>query len=461
MRNVLKATSISIRFLNEGITVNQTNFMQDGIILPLFFKSFLGNRENTKKGVRIKEVIEDEIKTFKDTGKPFGMRPPSWLEWNEEENRYDIDPDKAKVVLRIFDMINKGMGCRTVARIFNDEHVPTISNYTHKRKNLPPHKWGCTYIRRIIQNRAVMGYNPKFSNERPLYPIITGMTEKLMLSAQNKLLERKAKKWAGRGDDGRYLFTRIARCANPECKKSIRIRPGRLKPNKTNNDLPFRPMYCRGRLEGSCVVKGMIDYHRFEESFFVLMCEPKFRNAIVSKVYNNDETDPTIVIVGRLNDARARLEKYNLLLEKTPSDSLAEIVAKTEKEVKQLVSELERVKMTTIGTTETGEAYEQWNELVKDGWNKPETRFQIREVIRSLVDSISVDLKGKSYDVFFKANPDKPVHVKLWKEGFRVEGDVKANFFWQSTMPTTKQVEEMAGKAFPMTAELLKQTLTK
>ena len=178
MRNVLKQKTISIRFLNEQITVNQKNFMQDAIILPLFFKSWLGNRENTKKGERVHEVYENGKEEFLKSGKVFGSRPPFWLKWNDTTKQYHFkDEEMPRLILRAYKMCDGGFGCRAIAKTFNTEKIPVVTKYTYKNGKFPERRWSSTIIQRILTNRAVLGYNPNFDSEKKMYPPIPGMTD--------------------------------------------------------------------------------------------------------------------------------------------------------------------------------------------------------------------------------------------------------------------------------------------
>jgi DNA invertase Pin-like site-specific DNA recombinase len=130
LRKILKDKKITIVFLSEGVEVNQDNFLDDNIILPLFLKGFLGFRENTKKGERVSKAWIAKHQEMK-LGKHVATTLPCWLEFTN--NKYSIIESAAKVIRRMFCLCNEGKGSGEIAKLLNTEKVRPISK--RKKQN--------------------------------------------------------------------------------------------------------------------------------------------------------------------------------------------------------------------------------------------------------------------------------------------------------------------------------------
>ena len=142
--------------------------MDDNIILPLFLKSWLGFRENTKKAERIQDSWNIRKERFEKTGKAYGQKCPPWVKWVKtgtdkdgcSEGHYEIIPEHAALVLRIFRMCIGGMGCRLIAETLNREHVAPITKYNFTKSQRAPHRWTNTNVQRMLKGKEVLGFNP-------------------------------------------------------------------------------------------------------------------------------------------------------------------------------------------------------------------------------------------------------------------------------------------------------------
>ena len=82
---------------------------------------------------------------------------PSWLKLSADRKKFELVPDKAKIVRRIFEMAAEGKGRGFIARVFNTEHVPIMGD---------GRIWHVSTIQKIMESRTVIGeYQPgKFVN---------------------------------------------------------------------------------------------------------------------------------------------------------------------------------------------------------------------------------------------------------------------------------------------------------
>jgi len=113
------------------------------------------HEESATKGGRVSSAWRAKQKEARTSGKPLGKLRPLWLDVTPDS--YVLNPDKAAVVRRIFDLSTKGHGSRIIAATLNQEGIAAFSA---GRKNFSG-LWGFSTVRHILGSRAVLGeYQP-------------------------------------------------------------------------------------------------------------------------------------------------------------------------------------------------------------------------------------------------------------------------------------------------------------
>ncbi|WP_420865017.1 recombinase family protein [Pseudomonas simiae] len=113
------------------------------------------HEESATKGGRVSSAWRAKQKDARTTGKPLGKLRPLWLDVTPD--RYVLNPDKAAIVRRIFDLSTKGHGSRIIAATLNQEGIPAFST---GRKNFSG-LWGFSTVRHILDSRTTLGeYQP-------------------------------------------------------------------------------------------------------------------------------------------------------------------------------------------------------------------------------------------------------------------------------------------------------------
>ncbi|HDS1061164.1 recombinase family protein [Pseudomonas putida] len=113
------------------------------------------HEESATKGGRVSSAWRAKQKEARATGKPLGKLRPLWLDVTPDG--YVLNPDKAAVVRRIFDLSTKGHGSRIIAATLNQEGIPAFSA---GRKNFSG-LWGFSTVRHILDSRTTLGeYQP-------------------------------------------------------------------------------------------------------------------------------------------------------------------------------------------------------------------------------------------------------------------------------------------------------------
>ncbi|GAA0452683.1 MULTISPECIES: recombinase family protein [Sphingomonas] len=121
-------------------------------VLSVVFETFRGFDESQAKSERVGEAWR--IK--RERGGAMTKICPAWLRLKADRSGYELIPDRAAVVRRIFADIDAGVGKFTIANSLNAEGVEPWG--TGKKKG---NGWHASYIHKIITNMACVGdYQP-------------------------------------------------------------------------------------------------------------------------------------------------------------------------------------------------------------------------------------------------------------------------------------------------------------
>jgi Site-specific recombinases, DNA invertase Pin homologs len=134
-------------------------------------------------------------------------RPPLWL--NVVDNEFEVIPDKAALINRMFDMFIDGFGYQRIAKQFNDEGIEAFKT-TKSNTN----GWYGLTIDRFLRNRAVIGEYVTSEGETlatDFYPLIVPVDK--FNRAQAIMSSRVRRSTGGSLETrSRNLFGGIATC---------------------------------------------------------------------------------------------------------------------------------------------------------------------------------------------------------------------------------------------------------
>jgi Recombinase/Recombinase zinc beta ribbon domain len=197
-------------------------------------------------------------------------RCPAWLRLREDRSAYDIIPDHAAVVRRIFDDAVAGIGAYSVARRLNREGIRTFTGKT---------VWQTSTINKIIGNQAVLGHlqlGRTVAGERRLegdpvrnyFPAI--IDQETFDAVQISRRDRRTAPADGRkGSGGRKgatlsnLFSKVARCGY--CDQRMMYQ------NKGRPPKGYSYLVCASELRGPGCKTSRWRYDEFETSFLAFV----------------------------------------------------------------------------------------------------------------------------------------------------------------------------------------------
>lgn len=148
-----------VRFIavTEGYDSISPDFTDEALIIPL--KNIIN--ECYAKDISMK--VSSAFATRKKQGK-FMQRLPvyGYLKDPADKNHLIIDPDTAPIVQRIFQMAGNDISPTEIARLLNDEGIPSLSQYfvlkgflRGEKYSLTP--WRTTNVKRVLTNRMYLG----------------------------------------------------------------------------------------------------------------------------------------------------------------------------------------------------------------------------------------------------------------------------------------------------------------
>lgn len=158
-----------VRFIavNDGVDSEQGRY---DMLLPI------KNLFNTQYAKDISDKVRSTIRSKQRRGEFIGAFPSyGYRKDPANHNRLEIDPPAARVVQRIFDLCEEGLGQLKIAKVLNAEHIPSPSAYKrlsgeryHNGRRLDQTTyWTYATVHRILQNQMYLGNMEQGRSERP------------------------------------------------------------------------------------------------------------------------------------------------------------------------------------------------------------------------------------------------------------------------------------------------------
>lgn len=147
LRNITSA-GVAVVTLNDGKVYTSESLEglpMDLIISILTFTR--ANEESATKSRRLKAAWEAKRANV-DKGVPLTRKAPAWLQLSEDGQAFEILPERADLVGRIFQMALDGVGQHKIASTFNSEGIAPWGRGKF---------WHRSYIAKVLSNPAVIG----------------------------------------------------------------------------------------------------------------------------------------------------------------------------------------------------------------------------------------------------------------------------------------------------------------
>ncbi len=251
-------------------------------------------------------------------GKTHGALPYGYKKSND--GMYEIIPDEAEVVQRIFDLSLAGNGTYTIANILNAEGIPTKFQNVSKKDSIIRHdsytgeqlvysknsiQWRGNVIYDMLKNTVYKGIRvwnrkPKGKKQRIEASVPSIITEDLFDRVNKNLSNNKLK--VGKRSEFNYLLNGLIICGH--CGKEYRG-----KKRIASKDSAYKCIQ-----QGKCPESRGISIVRFE-NFIIqhLFINKNLKELLLNLPIN---TDNETVLKAKLVSCEEELEKKNKLKEK-------------------------------------------------------------------------------------------------------------------------------------------------
>lgn len=395
LREKVLNRGVRVIFLKTGVEVTRENFCDPSVLFPNFFEGFLANAENSKRINRIREswiARKDQIAS----GKPARHNYVCWLKWegDDKTGKIVLDPEPAATVQRIFKMALNGFGPSVIVRKLTEEGVKPIT----KRAN----GWSTEYIHKVLTDKTAIGYCCHV--EPPKAGIYPAVVSPEVFHAVQSMMKRRSVNKAPASSEGVNLFTGLTKCA--KCGFPVSLHRQEIASGKR-----YHYLVCAGGRRGpaKCGMTG-IRYDLFEPAMLeILSALDKLR----LKMQENDGPSPIEVMETRLKELERKGEKLWKLIDgdDSPSKRVYDDLKATEKEENELreavLAAKAQVKMNAVELS-----WGQLRQILPQKLSDADYRLRLKAAVREIVDSVSVNLKAKTFDVKIKGYAE-PITAEL------------------------------------------------
>lgn len=301
---------------------------------------------------------------------------PSWLTLAPDRRSWIVDPAKAKVVERIFDLALTGYGSPTIARKLNAEGVPTMARAAC---------WTFGVVNNILKNESVIGtYTPKkvakerhAEQIRGYYPAIISETK--FFQVREHLIGRK---WVGGHNNHRVrnLFAGMSYCH--KCGGRMRLKSTAAKDGKTY-------IQCTRAYSGGDCDQPIFPYYAAERAMM-----RDFAEAIAERIAQSqgpNPIDPRLVLTSRRAELQRKIETLVDALEELDSPQIRSRIAARQAEVAEIDRELQQAIHPEIKSASTLEAVELIKRLKHVSSLTVEERLQVQTMFKRLLTAMHFD----------------------------------------------------------------------
>ncbi|MDN4590819.1 hypothetical protein DBA29_20270 [Xenophilus aerolatus] len=381
--------------------------------------------ESATKSKRVSEAWENK----RNTDKIMTRMVPAWLS-TDDYVHWEIDPEKAAVVQRIFAMAHdEGLGTPTIARRLNADGVPTFKKPTKKEleaiargEELLEPEWSHGTVAHVLNNKAVIGilHTEKVYREDYYPPII----KKEVFESMGMLFKQRHFAPGARGQGGIVnLFSGRSYCGI--CGK-------RMKTVSQHEHNVY--LHCERAYQGSKDCKATrVAYHAFEEDILKHLIIAQHR--LVFKLREEVAHDPREILRRQLEVLEGDIETALDRLLSTKSEALSRRLEKLEADKVVLLDQIKNAVVIPKATNVLNDlvtTYKRFVELQKTDKDSEEykaLRKRLQTGLRGAVKKIEFHHKPGSdgvehYRVTFLSGTERERTYRRPPKGFQ-PGNIK------------------------------------
>ena len=361
-------------FLDNEIEINESNFYNINVFLPILFQQLIGNEDNKKKAGRVGGSWKGKKKAAANKVILTRMAP-AWLDVDRKNNIFTPNEKKA-VVERIFNSYAVGKSIKMIARELNTEKVAPFGRAAQRKGT----HWSSTSLRRLLSSRSVIGeYQPYnfISKKRrepdgePISDYYTRIISNELFYKCQEIIRRNVS--AGAKKTGSTnLFTGLVKCLH--CGGAMCIK------HSPKGKYFYTLLRCANAVRhAGCVHKETIQYSHVDRAVLTLL----WTKIMPHMTEANQRADTLAASRSELQVVEAGLSRLMDAIEKVGLDeTIANRIAKLKSDKVRLKSEIERL-----------EVLEEQNPLLDWQPCAPtiENRLRMQNILRGEIESLTIN----------------------------------------------------------------------
>lgn len=300
------------------------------LILSIFIMS-RANEESTTKSKRVRDAYAKKHQLARTENKPMGNAVPLWLSLSPDKKEYVLQPERAALVKRIYQLAIDGYGRIATSKLFNSEGIPSFKGGI----------WSTTSIDNVLSNRAVLGeYQPysvqvdgsdtRQKSGLPIEGYFPAVIDKpTFYAAQAAISGRRISK-ATKQSNHFNVWQGVAKCSL--CGSAMHIAV------KGTPSKKYAYLHCYRQIKGLCKNK-LIRLDSLEQVFRRILSVLDVRELIQdgSAKIDTDIRD----VEARISEQQKRLNEYKALMRVRITDTVYDLIAETDAEIDRLKTQLE------------------------------------------------------------------------------------------------------------------------
>ncbi len=441
--NPLESLPIIIRLVQEkgikiAITSGSQIYRRGDDISSLYIaigELQRGFKESQEKGSRVKEAWNSKKKRAAMYGEISTSRVPLWLRVNKslDSTGHTIRtieeiPERIAVVREIFRLSDGNIGAVATARILTEKNTPTFTRDGARKNSNYGDFWQVTYVRKILENRSVMGfYQPmqwEISGDAKRRrisdgPEIKGYFPEIISSElfDRVQVKKDSRKLEGAGNKGlkfSNLFTKMITCA--ACGATAHHVNKGSDPKKGG-----RYLVCYRAKYGSCSYRSW-RYDDVEKMLLMFLAEADI-NSILKDTSSADKlVNEKFKIDSELASISEMLKNFRADFKRLSgkvSDMEREIAMENESLQKELLGKKKAIEANIYSLLEQQKAdvesdIKELQLLDKTHSHSQvfEIRSKINERLKLVIDRIVLNFELKLAEVYFKNGIVRHVHER-------------------------------------------------
>ena len=152
----LVEAGVEVQTLDPEMTINSDNVDDMETVLPVIIYMQLAYEQSREKTKRIGAAWKAK-RDKAQKGEIISRVCPTWLEWNEEAQRFDVKDEGRKALQFIFEQASEGIGQKQINYELNRRFHP-LGRAKH---------WHTSFVGWILKNRQVIGeFQPSTRNDK-------------------------------------------------------------------------------------------------------------------------------------------------------------------------------------------------------------------------------------------------------------------------------------------------------